>query len=57
MPTVKYSCGQTGKMKTKTFPYNAVGKAQATEFAKTMGGSMKNNPNYGMEVKTKSSGY
>ena len=57
MPTVKYSCGQSGKMKTKTFPYNAVGKAQAAEFAKTMGGSMKNNPNYGMEVKTKSSGY
>ena len=37
------------KMKKKTFPYNAVGKAQATEFAKTMGGSMKNNPGYGME--------
>jgi len=57
MPTVKYKCANTGKMKTKVFPYNAVGKAQATEFAKTMGGSMKNNPNYGMEVKTKSSGY
>jgi hypothetical protein len=46
MPTVKYKCGQTGKMKKKTFPYNAVGKAQAAEFAK---GSMKNNPGYGME--------
>jgi hypothetical protein len=57
MPTVKYKCGDTGKMKTKTFPYNAVGKAQATEFAKTMKGSMKNNPGYGMEKKTKSSGY
>ena len=33
----------------KTFPYNAVGKAQAHEFAKTMGGSKKNNPGYGME--------
>ena len=57
MPTVKYKCGSTGKMKTKTFPYNAVCKAQATEFAKTMKGSMKNNPNYGMEKTTKSSGY
>ena len=57
MPTVKYKCGDTGKMKTKTFPYNAVGKAQAGEFAKTMNGSMKNNPGYGMENKTKSSGY
>ncbi len=55
MPTVKYKCGDTGKMKTKVFPYNAVGKAQASEFAKTMGGSMKNNPNYGMEKKMKSS--
>ena len=45
MPTVKYKCGDTGKMKTKTFPYNAVGKAQAAEFAKTMKGYMKNNPN------------
>jgi len=55
MPTVKYKCGDTGKMKTKVFPYNAVGKAQASEFAKTMGGSMKNNPGYGMEKKMKSS--
>jgi len=36
MPTVKYKCMDSGKMKTKSFPYNAVGKAQATEFAKTM---------------------
>ena len=57
MPTVKYKCGDTGKMKTKTFPYNAVGKAQAAEFAKTMNGSMKNNPGYRMEKSTKSSGY
>ena len=49
MPTVKYKCGDTGKMKKKTFPYNAMGKAQASEFAKTMGGSVKNNPGYGME--------
>jgi len=58
MPTVKYSCPDSGKMKTKTFPYNAVGKAQAKEFANTMGGSMKNNPGPMMEKKTKStSGY
>ena len=57
MPTVKYKCGDTGKMKKKTFPYNAVGKAQADSFAKTMGGDKKNNPGYGMEKKTKSTGY
>ena len=51
MPTVSYKCEDTGKTKTKTFPYNAVGKAQAAEFAKTMEGSMKNNPGYGMERK------
>jgi len=45
MPTVKYKCGQTGKTKTKEFPYNAMGKAQAVEFAKVMGGSLKKNPN------------
>ena len=55
MPTVKYKCGQTGKIKTKTFPYNAVGKAQASEFAKTMNGEVKNNPGYGMEKKMGSS--
>ena len=49
MPTVKYKCGDTGKMKTKTFPYNAVGKAQAHSFAKMMNGKMKNNPGYGKE--------
>lgn len=42
-------------MKTKVFPYNAVGKAQASTFAATMNGSMKNNPGYGMEKKMKSS--
>lgn len=45
MPTVRYKCHDSGKMKVKKFPYNAVGKAQAHTFAKTMGGSMKNNPN------------
>ena len=49
MPTVSYKCGDTGKIKKRQFPYNAVGKAQATEFAKTMGGKVKNNPNYGNE--------
>ena len=29
MPTVKYKCPDSGMMKSKTFPYNAVGKAQA----------------------------
>ena len=52
MPTVKYKCGETGKVKTKTFPYNAMGKAQASEFAKTMKGTVKNNPGYGMEQKS-----
>tara|TARA_B100001769_G_C21978961_1_gene526392 strand:+ start:120 stop:281 length:162 start_codon:yes stop_codon:yes gene_type:complete len=45
MPTVKYSCPDTGKAMSKSFPYNAMGKAQATEFAKTMGGTKTNNPN------------
>ncbi len=45
MPTVTYSCPQSGKKMKKTFPYNAMGKAQAHTFAKTMGGVMKNNPN------------
>ena len=48
MPTVKYKGGE------KTFPYNACGKAQAASFAKMMNGTMKNNPNYKMEKKTKS---
>tara|TARA_R100001463_G_scaffold124602_1_gene181651 strand:+ start:468 stop:614 length:147 start_codon:yes stop_codon:yes gene_type:complete len=41
MPTVKYKCGETGKMKTKVFPYTAVGKAQAGEFASLHRGSVK----------------
>jgi hypothetical protein len=56
MPTVTHKCPDTGKTIKRTFPYNAVGKAQAAEFAKTMNGSIKNNPNYGMEEKT-NSGY
>jgi len=51
MPTVKLPNG-----KTRTFPYNAVGKAQANSFMKMMSGTIKNNPNYGMEKKT-NSGY
>ena len=52
MPTVKLPSG-----KKKVYPYNAVGKAQASSCAKMYGGKMKNKPNYGMEKKTKSSGY
>jgi len=52
MPTVKYMCQDSGKMKTKSFPYNAVGKAQAQEFANLMNGSKTNNPSYGMEKKS-----
>ena len=48
MPTVKYKGGE------KTFPYNAVGKAQAHSFAQMMKGKKKDNPGYGMEKKTKS---
>ena len=48
MPTVKV------KGKKRVFPYNAVGKAQADSFARMTGGKKKNNPDYGMEKKTKS---
>jgi hypothetical protein len=48
MPTVKV------KGIKKTFPYNAVGKAQADSFAKMNKGKIKYNPGYGMEKKTKS---
>ena len=41
MPTVKYNCPDTGKPMKKSFPYNAVGKAQANTFSKIMGGSLK----------------
>ena len=49
MPTVKFPGGK------KTFPYNAVGKAQAHAFAQLMKGKIKNNPNYGMEKQNTSS--
>jgi|TARA_R110000803_G_scaffold42132_6_gene90450 hypothetical protein len=49
MPTVKLPTG-----KKKVFPYNAVGKAQASMFAKMNNGKIKNNPNYGMEKSMKS---
>ncbi len=49
MPTVKI------KGKKIVFPYNAVGKPKADSFAKMNGGTVKNNPNYGMEKKMKSS--
>ena len=49
MPTVTHKCPDTGKMKKKEFPYNAVGKPQAFEFAKKMNGKLINNPGYGME--------
>ena len=49
MPTVKV------KGMKKTFPYNAVGKAQAHAFAQLMKGKIKNNPNYGMEKQNTSS--
>ena len=46
MPTVKYQCGKTGKTKTKVFPYTAVGKAQANEFAKMNYGKVTNTKSY-----------
>jgi hypothetical protein len=50
MPTVKLPDGTT-----KTYPYNAVGKAQASQCAKMYNGKVKNNPGYGMEKKMSSS--
>jgi hypothetical protein len=49
MPTVKTKEGK------KTFPYNAIGKAQADSFAKMTKGKISYNPGYGMEKGTKSS--
>ena len=46
MPTVKLPNGQK-----RTFPYNAVGQAQADSYAKMTKGTKKNNPGYGMEKK------
>tara|TARA_R110001606_G_scaffold255934_1_gene404051 strand:- start:25 stop:180 length:156 start_codon:yes stop_codon:yes gene_type:complete len=51
MPTVKLPNGTK-----RTFPYNAVGKAQAHTFMKMSKGKIKNNPGYGMEEKM-NSGY
>jgi len=51
MPTVKLPNGEK-----RTFPYNAVGKAQDHSFSKMMNGTIKNNPGYGMEKKM-NSGY
>jgi hypothetical protein len=51
MPTVTYMCPDTGKSMKKQFPYNAMGKAQASSFQKMMGGKMKNNPGTHSEVK------
>ena len=50
MPTVTYKCKDSGKIKKKTFAYNAMGKAQSHEFAKLMGGKKKNNPGPKEEV-------
>ncbi len=44
MPTVSYTCPKTGKKMTKSFPYNAVGKAQADTLQRLMDGSGKDNP-------------
>ena len=52
MPTVTYKCPDTGKMKKKQFAYNAVGKVQAANFAKMMGGKLKNNSGYKTEKKS-----
>ncbi len=57
MPTVKYKCPDTGKSMSKTFPYNAVGKAQADAAMRYYEGTKVNNPGYGMEKETNSSGY
>ncbi|MEC8978313.1 MAG: hypothetical protein VYC40_05340 [Pseudomonadota bacterium] len=46
MPTVTLPNGMK-----RTFPHNAVGKAQAHSFKNMMNGKMKNNPGYGMEKK------
>ena len=46
MPTV------TVNGKKKTFPYNAVGKAQADFYARMHGGKKKNNPGPKSEVKS-----
>ena len=56
MPTVSYSCPTSGKKMKKSFPYNAVGKAQAHSFARMNKGKIKNNPAPKMEASTKTEG-
>jgi len=50
MPTVKLPNGTK-----RTFPYNAVGKAQAHSFMRMMKGKIKNNPGPRMEKNMSSS--
>lgn len=52
MPTVSYTCPDTGKKMKKSFPYNAVGKAQADAAMRYYDGTKVNNPGYGMEKKS-----
>ena len=52
MPTVSYTCPDTGKKMKKSFPYNAVGKAQADAAMRYYEGTKVNNPGYGMEKKS-----
>ena len=52
MPTVSYNCPDTGKKMKKSFPYNAVGKAQADAAMRYNKGTISNNPGYGMETKS-----
>jgi hypothetical protein len=49
MPTVTYTCPDSGKKMTEVYPYTATGKAQAGQKAIDMNGKIKNNPGYGME--------
>ena len=48
MPTVIYNKGKS----KKEFPSNVMGKVQATEFAKMVGGKLKMNPGYKTETKS-----
>ena len=49
MPTVTYTCPDSGKKMTKKFANTATQKPQASQFAKKMKGKITNNPGYGME--------
>jgi|TARA_Y100000033_G_scaffold39216_1_gene38689 hypothetical protein len=48
MPTVIYNKGKS----KKKFPYNTMGRVQATEFAKMVKGTLKMNPGYGKETES-----